>query len=68
MLCVVIHYPVEICLMTSVEFMGGPRAPTSQRCSSECLVYRQCVLKGVEEKSNTTHKALYLVQDQSGDA
>ncbi|GFY07241.1 hypothetical protein TNCV_1585961 [Trichonephila clavipes] len=32
--------------MTSAECMGGPRAPTPQRCRASCSVYRQGVLEG----------------------
>ncbi|GFT13269.1 hypothetical protein TNCV_4077221 [Trichonephila clavipes] len=31
--------------MASAECMGGPRAPTPQRFSVGCSVYRQCVLE-----------------------
>ncbi|GFT22146.1 hypothetical protein TNCV_3271901 [Trichonephila clavipes] len=37
--------------MASAECMGGPRAPTLQRCSSGCVSV--CVLGGVAVKSNT---------------
>ncbi|GFW09044.1 endonuclease-reverse transcriptase [Trichonephila clavipes] len=30
--------------MASAECMEGPRAPTPQKCSAGCSVYRQCVL------------------------
>ncbi|GFT98539.1 hypothetical protein TNCV_1352271 [Trichonephila clavipes] len=32
--------------MANAECEGGPRAPTPQRCSAGCSVYRQCVLEG----------------------
>ncbi|GFX33171.1 hypothetical protein TNCV_2353401 [Trichonephila clavipes] len=35
---VVVHYPVGIWLMASAECMGGPQAPTPQRCSAGCSV------------------------------
>ncbi|GFU64262.1 hypothetical protein TNCV_3780731 [Trichonephila clavipes] len=44
--CVVAHYPVGVWLMASTERMGGPGAPTSQKCGAGCSVYRQCVLEG----------------------
>ncbi|GFY00321.1 hypothetical protein TNCV_4711231 [Trichonephila clavipes] len=42
----VTHYPIGLWLMTSAECMGVQRVPTPQRCSSECSVYKQCILEG----------------------
>ncbi|GFV83070.1 hypothetical protein TNCV_2801961 [Trichonephila clavipes] len=50
----VAHYPVGIWLLARAECMGGSWAPTPQRCSFGCSVYRQCVLQGCAVKSNTT--------------
>ncbi|GFX03289.1 uncharacterized protein TNCV_3555171 [Trichonephila clavipes] len=47
-------YPVGIWLMASAECMGGPRAPTPQRCGTGCSVYQKCVLEHVQVKLNTT--------------
>ncbi|GFT00941.1 hypothetical protein TNCV_4053701 [Trichonephila clavipes] len=52
MSCAVAHYPVGIWLMASAEFMGGPPAPTPQRCSVGCSVYRQRVLEGYDMSLN----------------
>ncbi|GFT79981.1 hypothetical protein TNCV_4598621 [Trichonephila clavipes] len=47
---VVTHHPVGIWLMENTEFMGGPRVPTPQRCSTGCSVYLQCALQGCGSK------------------
>ncbi|GFS90706.1 hypothetical protein TNCV_3771301 [Trichonephila clavipes] len=40
------YHPVGIWLMASAEYMEGPRAPTPQRCITDCSVHWQCVLDG----------------------
>ncbi|GFU13722.1 hypothetical protein TNCV_939481 [Trichonephila clavipes] len=39
--------------MASAECMKGTLAPTPQRCSVSCSVYRQCVPEGCGRKHNT---------------
>ncbi|GFW23365.1 hypothetical protein TNCV_3804641 [Trichonephila clavipes] len=40
--------------MTGAECMGGPRAPTPQRCSAGYSVYRQCAIEGHGSEIHTT--------------
>ncbi|GFW70889.1 hypothetical protein TNCV_2864841 [Trichonephila clavipes] len=48
------------------ECMGEPQAPTPQRCSAGCLVYRQCALEGWGSEIQYNPELLYWVQDQCG--
>ncbi|GFX86787.1 hypothetical protein TNCV_1409841 [Trichonephila clavipes] len=50
--------------MASAECMGGPRAPTPQRCSAGCSVYRPCVLEGCDSEIPYHLKPGYRVLDQ----
>ncbi|GFW66505.1 uncharacterized protein TNCV_3310241 [Trichonephila clavipes] len=48
-------------LMAIAECMGGPRAPTLQRCSTGCSVYRQCVLEGQKQDSSVNTMKFHLI-------
>ncbi|GFU50870.1 hypothetical protein TNCV_4460791 [Trichonephila clavipes] len=51
-------------MIASAECMGGPQAPTPQRCSDGHSVYRQCALEGRGSEIQYHPKPWYWMQHQ----